>query len=645
MKKITCFLTIIFLLLSTFPSLHAQSTQGKEFWVTFGQIYSYPMLPYYVNSFDFQIRIVSGSALTSGIIYFTNLGTSVHFDIDPYEIYTYILDDTEKYAVYNTVSEDTTNFSIRVTTSNPVSVYASKKFNTQYEATNILPVTTLGTEYYAISYYVYPPLSDAYTVVATQNNTQLHHNGVPVATLNAGQVYYRAFSPDMTGDRITANKPVAFSAEPQRSSIPGGMSDITFQQLAPVNTWGKTFFVPVSIVGIEYVRIVASEDDTTIEQTGGTIRTGTGGQPTLTNLQAGEFVELEILLSNNNNKGCYIEADKPVGVCSFMLSGGVQSPAGSAAQTWIPAIEQSVSKVLMAPFGHSYILNHYALVVTPTATKDSTMVSIGGAPPIPLSGGAWHDHSAMGTSMSFYNFPLTNLSASYMFSNPAKIIVYGYGNNSTNWASSYYYLAGSGMRNISAAFTANNIPYNELSDHIFCEHDNITFFANVDGIHPNAGSLKWYIDNTLQPNLTDSLTWSQHFATGNYAIKMSVLFEDATTKTYEGTLKIATCEVAFYVNNVHYESLGNTVFCNKTVNFHAEIEGELHPEPGRIKWFINDPAQLSPLHVDEMNWSQNFEKGNYDITMWVRYANGETATLVATLKVEVSWIKIRNVRY
>jgi len=37
MKKITCFLTIIFLLLSAFPSLHAQSTQEKEFWLTFGK--------------------------------------------------------------------------------------------------------------------------------------------------------------------------------------------------------------------------------------------------------------------------------------------------------------------------------------------------------------------------------------------------------------------------------------------------------------------------------------------------------------------------------------------------------------------------------------------------------------------------------
>jgi len=225
----------------------------------------------------------------------------------------------------------------------------------------------------------------------------------------------------------------------------------------------------------------------------------------------------------------------------------------------------------MTPFIYPNLVSHYALVVTPTDTKDNTRVAIGEwGIPVPLSGGgSWYANEAAG--MSFYNFPFTNFSASYRFSNSAKIIVLGYGTGNDGGVKSYYYLAGSGMRDLSAAFTANDIPYNELSNHIFCEHD-IMFIANVEGIHPDVGSLKWYINEVEEYTKRDSLEWSKNFETGNYEIKMEVRFENDSMKTYQDTLRIASCGTAFYANNVHYENLEDTVFCNKTVNFNAEIE-------------------------------------------------------------------------
>jgi hypothetical protein len=50
-----------------------------------------------------------------------------------------------------------------------------------------------------------------------------------------------------------------------------------YQQLAPVNTWDKTFFVPVAEIEKDIVRIVASKSGTNINQRGGTIRTGVLG--------------------------------------------------------------------------------------------------------------------------------------------------------------------------------------------------------------------------------------------------------------------------------------------------------------------------------------------------------------------------------
>jgi len=114
-----------------------------------------------------------------------------------------------------------------------------------------------------------------------------------------------------------------------------------------------------------------------------------------------------------------------------------------------------------------------------------------------------------GKTTHSYSFPLTDFSASYRFSNPEGIIVYVYGQNhgvsGTNFCTSYYYFVGSGMRNLSAAFTANDIPSTELECHSFQEYL-ITFVANIKGIHLGDGNLKWYINSALQPDLTNEET-------------------------------------------------------------------------------------------------------------------------------------------
>ncbi|MDR0461559.1 MAG: hypothetical protein LBH62_09105, partial [Nitrososphaerota archaeon] len=145
-----------------------------------------------------------------------------------------------------------------------------------------------------------------------------------------------------------------------------------------------------------------------------------------------------------------------------------------------------------------------------------------------------------------------------------------------------------------------------------------------------------------QTGLTDQLTWNQNFVTGNYVIKMSVLFYYNSTETYQDTLKIITCETAFYANNVHYEYLKDTIFCDKIVNFHAEIEGEWN----NIKWVINNVEETAA--ANQLSWSKEFTPGEHldiPVKMEVLFANNETVTIESTLNVRVFWAKIKNVRY
>ena len=133
------FYLIIVALLSV-STIRSQTTSGTDFWLTFGRNWA-------VYPGDLQIRIVGGDEATTGTIEFTELGTSVPFSLSPYEVYTYNLDNDQKNAVYNT-NMGISDKSIHITTHNnkAVTVYAMNQQGATTDATNILPITALGTE-------------------------------------------------------------------------------------------------------------------------------------------------------------------------------------------------------------------------------------------------------------------------------------------------------------------------------------------------------------------------------------------------------------------------------------------------------------------------------------------------------------------
>jgi hypothetical protein len=251
----------------------------------------------------------------------------------------------------------------------------------------------------------------------------------------------------------------------------------------------------------------------------------------------------------------------------------------------------------------------------------------------------------MGIDISFYNFQLTNLSVPYLFSNPAGIIVLGYGNHHADtWTASYYYLAGSAMRDLDAAFYANEVHFQDLKEKPFCAGE-VQFRAEIEGeLHPAPERLKWYINGIEEISERDHLEWSKPFSQGEYEIRMWVRYDNDETISKSDTLKIISCDynAAFYANNVHYNNLKDTTFCNKDVYFRAEIEG-LHPDPGSIKWYIAGEEYMPAR--DLLQWNKPFESGAYPIEMWVRFDNNETISIPSTLKMNVLWIKMRNIKY
>ena len=531
-----CFLlfTFFFLLSPFCNSLYAQTdTKGTDFWLAFG---CNGGMPY--SSVDMQMRIVGGDEDATVTIYYTDVDSAISFSVSAHSVYTgnerRVLGDKLKKASYN-ITAGKSRRSIHITATAPITVYAINQLKNSTDATNVLPITALGTNYYHISYTILnnEKYLDAYAVIATQNGTQIRHNNEPPITLDMGEVYYRTHTADMTGAHITADKPIAYFALNQGVQIPTGKAavDHLFQQLAPVNTWGKNFFVPVSYKRRDRVRIMVSQNGTNITLSGGVIQNVTGGQTTLTGLSAGQWVELEVLLAD---KGCFIQTNKPVGVCAYLTGGHYNEPdidISDPAQAWLPPIEQTVTSALIAPFipaGNSALSKHYALIIAPWANRDETKVKKGTETEVALSGGQWYQSPTGG--MAFYDFPLTSEKESYIFTNKEGIIVMGYG---TGTAESYYYMASSSMRTLDVAFYVNDIFYQELAAEFFCTQPT-KFRAKIEGdMSVNPGHLLWYIDDVPQPTATDALTWTKTLPDGVYRIKIEALMEDNVTRRIE----------------------------------------------------------------------------------------------------------------
>ncbi|MDR0385764.1 MAG: gliding motility-associated C-terminal domain-containing protein [Prevotellaceae bacterium] len=535
MKRCIC----IFILILCCETVKAQhTTQGRDFWVSFGDNVSDNFF-----SLTFQIRVVTVKA-TSVTFTFTNLGISSSVSLEAGTVYTRNLSQIEKLSVYSNLTEKSDK-SLHIESDEDISVYAINLAERSTDATAVLPVKSLGNSYYHMSYAPVSSAVDGYILIATENATKISENGIYRTTLNRGEVYTQYFEYDATGKHITADRPVACFTANSCVFVPEGVMacDCLYEQLFPETAWGTSFMVPVTMRGKERVRVLASQNGTKITHVGGTLVSGS------TDLDAGEYLEIEISRKGVDENGicydgCYISANNPVAVASYLTGLEYDNLVynGDPAMTWIPSIEQSVNELLLAPFiasGSSMLAEHHVLIVTPAADKQLTETSIGNGEYTPLSDGSWTDHVS---GYSFYSMPLTVGNLSYRFRNPGGITVLGYG---LGFRESYYYLSGSATRKLNAAFYVNDIHHQDLDGREFCS-DNFDIKAVVRyEMHPGPGHLRWIVDGKEEVAVEDLLHWSKTFSEDTHTVSMIVkdVENDTDTLNVVLTVKIQKLDV------------------------------------------------------------------------------------------------------
>jgi hypothetical protein len=452
--------------------------------------------------------------------------------------------------------------SILVTSLSPITLHAINSVNASVEATMVFPVENWGKEYYNVSMSTYNTTQAAgYIVIADEDNTTVSFsrgnlNGFTdySRVLNKGEVEYQ-FLPSvgsMTCLHIEADKPVGYFETNTRARV-GVLDNYTFEQMAPVNQWGKRFILPTGITGAIQIRIFAKEN-TVIN-----MHYSDGSFETMT-MQSWHNYFKDITLSGNKNS-CYIETSKPV--CIAAYNKGDATIFGSALQpgeAWLPPIGQCTRNVLLSPLDingiHIYqTMRHDVILITPTEGKENTTVSINGEPSQMLNHPmTWVADNIGGSGYSFARYylgendPGNPLKTTFRFDNPNGVLVFVYGQGSY---ANYFYCAGYGGYDLGLSFTINDIPYTEIEGSVQCGSD-FEFKATTTLTPFNSDFPKWYINGNEETTVRGQMIWSKTLSPDTYTVLLEMKDDEGVVTTRTVTFTVSTVPT---INAISFSSL------------------------------------------------------------------------------------------
>lgn len=291
-----CFFIWCMYMLPVLP-VHGQlTTVGKEFWVGFMD-----------NNTDGRngkaVIVISANEPAKGTIDLSGIaaGMVYSFDLAKGESYTMRVPEYDLDLLHRN-SGIKENKGIFITSTGKVSVFAFNERFKSADGTVVLPKRTLGKDYLVTSHYEITPnttpgaemnVNDESTllVVGVEDHTTVEitpsvntidgkQADVPFTVLlQAGESYQLKAKGDLTGSRVRVRddqssdcKNIAVFGGNKWSGVGecGSAPDHLFQQMYPVNTWGKSsIHVPLkSRSSGELVKVLAAENGTTIMANG-----------------------------------------------------------------------------------------------------------------------------------------------------------------------------------------------------------------------------------------------------------------------------------------------------------------------------------------------------------------------------------------
>ena len=473
---------IVILLLLAFGTAHivyaqaGTTSRGTEFWTVWMD---------HIGGSNGEVSqmtlYITADAATTGTVSFTDDSANISFSVTPNQVTFVQIPSTQLLS-----AAGKSNKGIHITAFKPIGVYAHIYASNVSGATLLLPVNTLGKNYYSLNYTQVSnsrsdprvpglPAYSTFDIVATEDATTIQvtpsadlldgnpGNQLFTVTLNKGEVYQGLSAADLTGTKIqsvstgnnTCKKIAVFSGSSKigigcinYTKPPDGnklTSDNLFQQVYPTSTWGKNY-IAISLKDRNYdiYRIVLSDPNTSV-----TIN----GNPVPPNLfQNNLYYEF----STTGTSSSAISADKPVQVVQYTPSQNEAincssrlENAGDPEMIYLTPVEQGIDHVTLYSTGYYNITQSYINVVIPST----------GIPSFTLDGQPYSDFTAVAgnTAYSYAQIPVSSGPGSLPGSSgtissgthhiqaavPFNAIAYGFGE-----AESYGYAAGTNLKNL-----------------------------------------------------------------------------------------------------------------------------------------------------------------------------------------------------
>ncbi|MFT5169231.1 MAG: hypothetical protein ACI8P3_004479, partial [Saprospiraceae bacterium] len=502
--RLVLFITIILTSLIATP-LWSQSNEGTNFWFGF--------MEHRDAGQNEKIAMITSKYNTSGVISLPNQAWSQNFTVLANNVVIITLPDVTE----NRGSEIIDDVGVQVISEDPISLYIHQYHSYRSEATVVLPVSSLGNEYYAMGYtginqngVIYP---SEFLIVATQDETVVTITlsdetlgGKPEGTtysveLNAGETYQvqaKFAGGDLTGSHITANNNFAVFAGNSWTQVPSNCEarDNLLEQMFPVSTWGKQIVtVPNSKTNYDVFRILAAESSTLV--------TVYGSNTSNYLLNAGEYVEYQ------KSVATYILSDKPIQVAQFNVGSGCNGHPqglGDPSMVLLNSVEQTRDTVTLYNSSFQNITENFINIIV--ATEDFPFVTFDGQP---VPGSAETGMVGLADEFTYARLQV-NTGAHTIIADGCGVIAtaYGYGE-----VESYAYSGGASFKNINI----NPIPEGG------CLNDTINFDAKLSA---NRYSFIW----DLGDGTTTTAAIFNHFYPnlGTYTVQLIILDECLQTK-------------------------------------------------------------------------------------------------------------------
>ena len=385
----------------------AQSTVGKDFWVTFLPNYEHVAWNNINNTLEL---IVTGKRPCSGRVTNPNTHWSTTFEVQSGLSTTVSIPMEGNYQNGSISFEDDSdcilNQGLHIVTTDSVSLYAYNKLDSHYifcgEATCVLPTQSLGDTYSIQAYPSYQSETDLseFSIIAVENNTVVdinlteqtangHEPNTPFSvTLQAGQCYQilsassYVIRRDFSGTHIKARngKRIAVFAGNNNAKVNGCYNHL-YEQMMPVSSWGQQFVVTGTdglVPTKNFVRITALNNFCEIKRNGVPVDT----------IHARQTYEYEMTSSIPAD---FVETSEPAQVyLYFTPSAGANSHA--PAMVVISPLEQRIKDVTFCTFNATNEnQNHYVNIVTETDLVSSMKLDGGSISsqfhPVPYNNG------------------------------------------------------------------------------------------------------------------------------------------------------------------------------------------------------------------------------------------------------------------